>query len=88
MTTSGHSPSITDEEYQQRLFDARMARHSTMLEGGRTPPEARAIQDQYVRGEIDGDEMHRLTMALVRRLLTKVGLPTLVNPFPNVGVDA
>jgi hypothetical protein len=52
---------ISDEERAQRAADAARIRHSTELEGGRTEEGARAIQDMYVRGEIDGDELIRRT---------------------------
>lgn len=47
-----------------RAEDARRIRHSTEMEGGRTSDEARAIQDMYVRGEIDEEELMRRTFAL------------------------
>jgi len=52
---------ISDEERAQRAADAQRIRHSTQLEGGRTDDAARAIQDMYVRGEIDGEELIRRT---------------------------
>jgi hypothetical protein len=55
--------SISDEERAQRAADAQRIRHSTELEGGRTDDAARAIQDMYVRGEIDGEELIRRTKA-------------------------
>ncbi len=54
---------ISDEERAQRAADAARIRHSTELEGGRTDDAARAIQDMYVRGEIDGEELIRRTKA-------------------------
>ncbi|MFJ2301026.1 antitoxin VbhA family protein [Oerskovia paurometabola] len=54
---------ISDEERAQRARDAARIRHSTELEGGRSDDAARAIQDMYVRGEIDGDELIRRTKA-------------------------
>ena len=55
---------ISDEERAQRAEDAQRIRHSTELEGGRTSDAARAIQDKYVRGEIDAEELMRQTIAL------------------------
>lgn len=55
--------SISDEERARRADDAARIRHSTELEGGRTDDAARAIQDQYVRGEIDSEELVRRTKA-------------------------
>lgn len=48
---------ISEEEKRQRAEAARQIRHSTEMEGGRTDDVARAMQDEYVRGEIDGDEL-------------------------------
>lgn len=56
--------SISDEERAQRAADAARVRHSTELEGGRSSDAARAIQEAYVRGEIDADELVRRTKAL------------------------
>lgn len=56
--------SMSDEERARRADDAARIRHSTELEGGRTSEAARAIQDQYVRGEIDAQELMRRTFAL------------------------
>ncbi|MDE9363980.1 antitoxin VbhA family protein [Luteipulveratus sp. YIM 133132] len=50
---------LTPEEEDRRLEDIERARHSTAMEGGTTPPETRADQDAYARGEIDEDEMVR-----------------------------
>ncbi|MGW8566694.1 antitoxin VbhA family protein [Isoptericola sp. NPDC055881] len=55
---------ISDEERAQRAADAARVRHSTELEGGRSSDAARAIQEAYVRGEIDADELVRRTKAL------------------------
>ncbi|HET9655328.1 MAG TPA: antitoxin VbhA family protein [Kineosporiaceae bacterium] len=60
--------SITPEEQARRAEDARRIRHSTEMEGGRTPDATMADQDAYVRGEIDEDEM-------VRRFRERYGLP-------------
>ena len=54
---------ISDKERALRENDVRQARASTELEGGRTSDEARAIQDAYVRGEIDYEEFGRRTRA-------------------------
>ncbi len=62
-TGEGHM-SMSDEERARRADDAARIRHSTELEGGRTSEAARAIQDQYVRGEIDAQELMRRTFAL------------------------
>ena len=50
---------ITAEERQRRLEDVERARHSTVMEGGITPPSTMADQDAYARGDIDEDEMVR-----------------------------
>ena len=55
---------ISAEERARRADDAARIRHSTELEGGRTSDVARAIQDKYVRGEIDAEELVRQTIAL------------------------
>ena len=55
---------VSNEERAQRAADAARVRASTELEGGRSSDAARAIQDAYVRGEIDGDELVRRTKAL------------------------
>jgi uncharacterized membrane protein len=55
---------IPPEERGRREADALRIRHSTEMEGGRTSEAARAIQDMYVRGEIDEAELMRRTVAL------------------------
>lgn len=54
---------IGPAEAARRAEDAQRIRHSTEMEGGRTTPKARAIQDAFVRGEIDADELIRRTRA-------------------------
>lgn len=60
-------PSISPEEQARRQHVIEQARHSTEMEGGRTDDEARAIQDQFVRGEITDTELIEKTHALVQR---------------------
>ncbi|WP_446719776.1 antitoxin VbhA family protein [Isoptericola sp. F-RaC21] len=55
---------INDDERTRRTADVARVRHSTELEGGRSSDAARALQDAYARGEIDGDELVRRTRAL------------------------
>lgn len=54
-----------DEDARRRVVD--QARHSTELEGGRTDPAARALQERYVAGEISADELVEQTRRLVQR---------------------
>lgn len=60
---------IDAEETARRFDDARRIRHSTEMEGGRTPDPARRDQDAYARGEIDEAEM-------VRRFRELYDIPT------------
>lgn len=60
---------ISNDESAKRFEDARRIRHSTEMEGGRTPDAARRDQDAYARGEIDEAEM-------VRRFREQYDIPT------------
>ncbi|HEY3561804.1 MAG TPA: hypothetical protein VGL05_30270 [Kribbella sp.] len=48
----------------ERAAAVASVRHSTELEGGRSTDAARALQDQWVKGDIDLDELGRRTRAL------------------------
>lgn len=50
---------IAPEEQARRAEDAVRIRHSTRMEGGQTPLETIADQEEFVRGEIDEAEMVR-----------------------------
>ncbi|GAA2842539.1 antitoxin VbhA family protein [Kribbella solani] len=54
-------PQLTREE---RATAVASVRHSTELEGGRSTDAARALQDQWIDGRIDVDELGRRTRAL------------------------
>lgn len=55
---------ITDEERAARREGIDRARHSIEMEGGQVSDEARALQEAYVRGEFDVDELVARTRAL------------------------
>lgn len=55
---------LDEQEQQRRQAILNFARRSTELEGGQTDAQARAIQDRWARGEIDGEEMTALTREL------------------------
>lgn len=62
---------LTPEEIEERRWHVRQIRHSTELEGGRSNDAARAIQDRWVRGEIDDDEWVWLTQELHRETVAR-----------------
>jgi hypothetical protein len=49
---------------QERAAWITEARHSTELEGRQSSPAARELQDRYIAGEFDVDELRRRTQAL------------------------
>lgn len=49
---------------EERAAAVAEARHSTEMEGGRSGPAARELQDRYVNGEFDVDELGRRTRVL------------------------
>jgi len=51
-------------EQQTRADTMASIRHSSELDGGRSSDAARAIQDLWIAGEIDTDELVRRTRAL------------------------
>lgn len=51
--------SITPEESRRRAEDVARIAHSTEMEGGRIPDEARADLEEFVAGRIDEAEMIR-----------------------------
>lgn len=55
---------MTTPEQEARAATIASIRHSSTLEGGQSTPAAQAIQDLWVAGEIDADELVRRTQAL------------------------
>lgn len=49
---------------EERAASVAEARHSSALEGGQSSPAARALQDRYIDGEFDVDELGRRTRVL------------------------
>jgi hypothetical protein len=49
---------------EQRARALANVRHSTALEGRESSAEARTLQDRWVAGEFDADELLRRTAAL------------------------
>lgn len=64
MTMQTRATQLTDTERMRRQQIIDEARTMTELEGGRSSDEVRALQDQWVRGELTRQEMS----AEVRRL--------------------
>ncbi len=64
MATQTKTTQLTDAERMRRQQIIDEARTMTELEGGRSSDEVRALQDQWVRGELTRQEMS----AEVRRL--------------------
>lgn len=62
---------LTTEQIEERRWSIEQVRHSTELEGGRSNDAARSIQDRWVRGEIDDDELVRLTQELHRETVAR-----------------
>lgn len=64
---TGPGRESTPLEQRRRRQARNEARHSTELEGGRTDPVTRALQERYVTGGISidelGAELRRLTAA-------------------------
>lgn len=54
----------TTPEQQARAATIASIRHSSALDGGRSSEAARALQDLWVIGEFDTDELVRRTQAL------------------------
>lgn len=59
---------ISAQEQAHRAEDARQARHSTEMEGVTTDSVTRSDEDEYVRGNIDEQE-------LIRRARVRYGAP-------------
>lgn len=55
---------ITEEERQRRRVEVDRARHSIEMEGGRVSDEVQQLQEAYVRGEFDVDELVRRGLAV------------------------
>ncbi|HEY3514523.1 MAG TPA: antitoxin VbhA family protein [Kribbella sp.] len=55
---------VGEAEQAQRAAQVASVRHSSALEGGRSTDAARALQDQYVAGEISIEELVERTRAL------------------------
>ena len=53
----GRAVSIPSEERQRRREVVDAARHSSEMEGGRSSDEFREVQEAYVRGEIDVEDV-------------------------------
>lgn len=62
---------LTQQQIEDRRWRIEQIRHSTELEGGRSNDAARAIQDRWVQGEIDEDELVQLTLELHRETVTR-----------------
>lgn len=62
---------ITEAERARRRRAINQARHSSEMEGMQSDPEARALQEQYVAGELSvtelGDRTRELVLARNRR---------------------
>jgi len=58
------TPRISAAETAARAATIASARHSTELEGRRSSPAARALQDAYIAGQLNADELVEQTKAL------------------------
>jgi hypothetical protein len=54
---------IDPDESARRRAAVESARHSTKLEGGRSDAEVHAIQERWVSGEIELDQLDALILA-------------------------
>ncbi|WP_380169762.1 hypothetical protein [Jannaschia sp. R86511] len=58
-----------DDGVARRRAFVDEARHSTVLEGGLTSPAARALQERYVAGDFDVDQLgEEIRRRLAQRL--------------------
>lgn len=62
---------ISSKEKAQRARAVANAAASMRLEGFTEIPEAKAINDRYINGEITGEEQERLVLALASTIRTK-----------------
>ena len=64
MTPEPDHPQLDSATLARRRELVAQVRHSTEMEGGRSGPEARELQERYMAGEFDAAELRRRTREL------------------------